>query len=66
MSDHIDCCQKSDHPDQSGVDSLPLAMAYVPWQRFRDTYEMCRALQAGTIFPELDLPFLIGRCAQCR
>lgn len=42
------------------------AMAYVPWQRFHDTYEICRALQVGTIFPELDYPFLIGRCAQCR
>lgn len=36
---------------------LPLAMAYVPMQRWCGTYDPCRALQRGTIFPELDLPF---------
>ena len=37
---------------------LPLAMAYVPWQRFEKTYDLNEALDVGTIFPELDLPFL--------
>lgn len=37
---------------------LPLAMAYVPFQRWGPCiYEPYRALQRGTIFPELDLPF---------
>lgn len=45
---------------------MPVAMAYVPWQRFNDTYDPCKSLQAGTIFPELDMPFLIGRCAVCK
>ncbi len=37
---------------------LPLAMAYVPFQRFgASIYEPYRALKRGTIFPELDLPF---------
>ena len=53
MSDHIDCCQKSDHPDHSGVDSLPLAMAYVPWQTFHKAYDPATALSLGTVFPEL-------------
>lgn len=35
-----------------------VAMAYVPWQKFTNTYEPQRALMAGTIFPELDKPFL--------
>lgn len=36
---------------------FPLAMAYVPWQRFGQTYDLSKALCAGTIFPELDKPF---------
>lgn len=38
--------------------NAPVAMAYVPWQKFTNTYEPQKALMAGTIFPELDLPFL--------
>lgn len=42
-----------------------LAMAYVPWQQFTTVYEPDKALEIGTIFPELDKPFLAGgRC--CR
>ena len=47
-----DCSQERDM-----VYGMPLAMAYVPWQQFGCTYEPEQALQAGTIFPELDLPF---------
>lgn len=36
---------------------MPLAMAYVPWQTFSHTFELCKAFQAGTIFPELCKPF---------
>lgn len=35
----------------------PIAMAYVPWQSFKDIYEPAKALMKGTIFKELDLPF---------
>lgn len=34
-----------------------VAMAYVPWQRWKKTYELEEAFQAGTIFPELDKKF---------
>jgi hypothetical protein len=40
------------------LESMPLAMAYVRWQRWNNVYDLDRALQVGTIFPELDLPFL--------
>lgn len=36
---------------------MPIAMAYVPWQRFGRTYDLNQALQIGTIFPELNKPF---------
>ena len=39
-------------------EDIPLAMAYVRWQRWQDLYEPCKALQCGTIFRELDKPFL--------
>lgn len=37
---------------------LSLAMAFVPAQRFETPYEPSLALNRGTIFPALDLPFL--------
>lgn len=36
---------------------LSLAMAYVPYQDFRDLNEPEQALASGTLFRELDLPF---------
>ncbi len=35
----------------------PLAMGYVPWQEFRETFDKGKAFQVGTIFPELCKPF---------
>lgn len=35
-----------------------VGMAYVPWQNMGTTYELDKALEVGTIFPELDKPFL--------
>lgn len=35
-----------------------VGMAYVPWQYFHTVYETDKALETGTIFPELDKPFL--------
>ena len=37
---------------------MPIAMAYVPWQKWQDIYEPCKGLESGTIFKELDKPFL--------
>ncbi|MDY2590423.1 MAG: spore coat associated protein CotJA [Agathobacter sp.] len=37
-----------------------LAIANVLWQQFDKTYEPDKALKIGTIFPELDKPF-VGR-----
>lgn len=35
-----------------------LAMAYVPMQHFKSVYELDEGLRAGTIFPELNKPFM--------
>ncbi len=33
-------------------------MAYVPWQRYLEPYPVCKGFIRGTIFEELDKPFL--------
>ncbi|MBE6841937.1 MAG: spore coat associated protein CotJA [Oscillospiraceae bacterium] len=38
--------------------ATPLAMAYVPFQTWEEPFDASDALQAGTLFPQLDLPFM--------
>lgn len=55
-----DCCsQREELPDE-----ISYAMAYVPFQQWcDDVYSIDKALCQGTLFPVLDLPFLMGgRC----
>ena len=42
------------------LDHLPIGMAYVPRQQWRDIYDNGKALMRGTIFAELDKPFKGG------
>lgn len=35
----------------------PLAMAYVPLQQWKETYNLDKGFEQGTIFPELNFPF---------
>ena len=42
------------HLGNVALDDLPLAMSYVPFQKWT------KALQRGTLFPDLDLPFKGG------
>ena len=39
-------------------DGFPLASVYAPTQMFRNLYDRETALSRGTIFKELDLPFM--------
>jgi hypothetical protein len=40
-------------------DNMPIAMAYVPWQKFQNVYSIQDGcFFCGTIFKELDKPFL--------
>jgi len=48
-------------------ESAPLAMVYIPWQYMNEVFEnLCDALQAGTLFPELEKPFMRGCCHDVR
>lgn len=53
------------HHSMDALGQFPIAMAYVPWQRFGQTYDLSKALCAGTIFPELDKPFC-GKRGACK
>ena len=51
-------CEMSRTP----LPAMPVvAMAYIPFQQFNTTYTPEQGLEMGTIFPELDKPFLGGR-----
>lgn len=41
-----------------GLEGYPPASVYAPLQEFRELYDEEHALQAGTVFAQLDLPFL--------
>ena len=55
------CCRQMngcpDTHDHFPAD-MPIGMAYVPWQKWQDIYEHGKGLECGTIFRELDKPFL--------
>lgn len=53
-------CNDNDIRRNNNCDNMPIAMAYVPWQKWKSTYDPEKALERGTIFPELDLPFSGG------
>ncbi|MBE6648199.1 MAG: spore coat associated protein CotJA [Ruminococcaceae bacterium] len=39
-------------------ENISLAMAYVPFQRWQNIYDVDDAFGAGTLFADLDKPFL--------
>ena len=56
-----DRCMKEDRCDKDDIDKcidkLPLAMAYVPFQKWRKVLDASAGLAAGTIFEELYKPW---------
>ena len=55
---------------ENGVEGRSLAMVYASLQPWRNTYDPATALRRGTLFRELDLPFIGGektdRGGNCR
>ncbi len=45
--------------------NVSLAMSYVPWQPYSELYSECVALERGTAFPALYLPFLAKEATVC-
>lgn len=48
------------YPDP-GYDRMRLAHAYVPYQRYTESYPPEEALRRGTLFPDLWMPYRPGR-----
>ena len=38
-------------------DNPMYAIAYVPYSEFKDLYSVCKAIDRGTMFKVLDIPF---------
>ena len=53
----IDNICSGSYDDTGCIDMMPLAMAYVPIQKYRDAYPLDTALETGTFFKELYKPF---------
>lgn len=58
------CMERKESPrcgcrmEEDCLQSLPIAMSYVPWQKWRNIYDVSKGFHRGTIFEELDKPFL--------
>lgn len=50
---------------QEQLQGLPLAMGYVPTQKFETVFDTQKGFQLGTIFPELCKPFC-GKRGGCK
>ena len=64
-------CNRPDAPirNQWGLLQYPLASVYAPWQEFDNLYDRDTALLRGTLFSELDLPFMgqtVTKGGHCR
>ncbi len=57
------CRTPERHPEKKcgcrydALEDFPLAMAYVPWQKWQNLCEPCKGFQKGTIFEDLIKPF---------
>lgn len=52
-----------------GLKNYPLGMVYAPIQAFDSLYDLDKALSSGTVFKELDLPFMgmsVTKGGSCR
>ncbi len=65
-------CPERDLPERTNLrlpDGFPLASVYAPTQVFRNLHDCDTALIRGTIFKELDLPFMgltVTKGGSCR
>lgn len=57
-------CSGAMNSSMEKIDQYPIAMAYVPWQKYGETFDLETGFHIGTIFPELDKPFMRAGCAK--
>ena len=49
--EHEGCGRRND-----ALSDFPLAMAYVPWQKWQNVFDPCKGFTRGTIFEDLSKP----------
>lgn len=54
----MDCNTRDNMEMDNNIDSFPIGIAYVAWQKWRDVVDGHKGLEQGTIFDELALNFL--------
>ena len=52
-------CPADEGNECIGLEKLPLAYSYVPYQQYDRTYSTKEALSRGTVFPQLDKPMSV-------
>ena len=52
--------ENTDNSMTSFPEQTPLAMAYVPFQQWGKLYDSHEGFHKGTLFPDLDFPFMRG------
>ena len=59
-STHECGCKRNEGCDRGNepVDSMVPAMSYVPWQIWRNIYCIEEGLEKGTIFEDMDKPYI--------
>lgn len=62
MDNKYSCPINSRNSGCQSQSDFVVGMAYVPWQRWYNVYEPCKAIVRGTLFPVLDKPFEGGKC----
>lgn len=61
MNNNMNCSSESKMSDKI---NMPIAMAYVPWQEFQNIDNLRNGYHNGTIFKDLNKPFLGGRISR--
>ena len=61
MENHSSCSYKQEK-EVLILDSMPLAMTYVPWQKWEDIYSPDEGFARGTIFAQLDKTYIGRKC----
>ena len=61
MENHSSCSYKQEK-EVLKLDSMPLAMTYVPWQKWEDIYSPEEGFARGTIFAQLDKSYIGRKC----
>ena len=56
----VSCASGETERSSWGLVGYPLASVFAPLQNFTELYDIETALKRGTLFKELDLPFVCG------